>query len=294
VRATGPPWGKGRRRVSAQECVVFLHIPKTAGSTLSTALVMSYPQRRTIRLDLINRPAADIETAVASEKLRDARLIRGHLPYGIHRYVPRPCRYVTVLREPVARAISDYRFIIRNPSSFRDHPLHDLASGGGMSLEDYLESEGLGRKGNRQTRMLSGRYEGPLAPGDLEEAKHNLESFLVVGLTERFEETFAMMRRALRLRVPFYATKLVAPPIDLSDRAIELIRQYNELDTDLYRFGRKLFADQVASQGRSFGVEAAAFRAARPISRALGDGRLHRLFVRRLHRRGEGVRPTRP
>ena len=49
-----------RGHASPQDCVVFMHIPKTAGSTLSTALVISYPPQRTIRVDPLDRPVAEI------------------------------------------------------------------------------------------------------------------------------------------------------------------------------------------------------------------------------------------
>jgi hypothetical protein len=266
----------GRRQDRAdsgrtQSCLVFIHIPKTAGSTLSTSLMLNYPPHKSIRLDLIDRPAADIESEISLEQRARARLLRGHLPYGVHRHIPRSCEYITVLREPVARVTSAYKFIVSNPAAFSDHPLHDPQVGGRIGLERYLEAEG-GRegRGNRQTRLLSGRHSGHLDREALEEAKRNLETFLVVGLTERFEETFALMRRALGLRIPFYVTRLVSAPFEISDHAVDLIRQQNELDLDLYAYGRDLFARQVARQGRSFGLEADTYRAMRPLSRAAG------------------------
>ncbi len=119
----------------------------------------------------------------------------------------------------------------------------------------------------------------------LEEAKHNLEGFLVVGLTERFEETFALMRRALRFRIPLYASRLVAPPLEVSGRAVDLLREQNELDLELYDFARDLFAAQVARQGRSFAFEAGLFRVTRPLSRAIGKGRPEHFLVKLGQRR---------
>ena len=277
----------GHRHVRADSgrshsCLVFMHIPKTAGSTLSTSLMLNYPPRQSIRLDLIDRPAADIESEIPFEERARARLLRGHLPYGVHRYIPRSCEYITVLREPVARVTSAYKFILSNPAAFSDHPLHDPEVGGRIGLEGYLETEGgLEGHGNRQTRLLTGRPSGHLDREVLEEAKRNLETFLVVGLTERFEETFALMRRALGLRIPFYVTRLVSAPFEISDHAVDLIRQQNELDLELYAFGRDLFTRQVARQGQSFRLEADTYRAMRPLSRFAG-ARGTEQFLRRL------------
>lgn len=73
---------KGGHASRDDHCLVFLHIPKTAGSTLATSLVFNYPPQRTVHVDLIDRPVADIENEVPVEDLARARLIRGHLPYG--------------------------------------------------------------------------------------------------------------------------------------------------------------------------------------------------------------------
>jgi len=263
-------------------CLVFVHIPKSAGSTLSTSLALNYPPHQTIRLDLMDRPAAEIENEIPLEERARVRLFRGHVPYGIHRHIPRRCEYITVLREPVARVRSAYKFILRNPAAFSRHPLHDPEVGGKIGLEGYLESQDLlDGRGNRQTRLLSGRQSGDVDREALEEAKRNLEGFLVVGLTERFEETFVLVRRALRLRIPLYVTRLVAPPLEVSDRAVDLIREQNQLDLELYAFARKLFVRQVAAQGSSFGLEVAAYKAMRPLSRALGSGRAED-FLRKL------------
>lgn len=102
-----------------------------------------------------------------------------------------------------------------------------------------------------------------------------------MGLTERSEETFALLRRALSLRRPFYVTRNVGFPIEVSERAVELIREREQLDLELYAFARKLFASQVAAQGSSFRLEVAAYEAMRPLSRALGSGRAED-FLRKL------------
>jgi hypothetical protein len=152
-----------------------------------------------------------------------------------------------------------------------------------MRFEEYLES-GMdkGQTENSQTRQLSGRQSGVLDGAALREAKHNLEAALVVGLTERFEETFVLLRRTLGLRMPFYITRNISPPYEVSDRAVELARERNELDIELYGFARELFATQLSRQDRSFSLEVSANRALRPLSRAAA-GRTERV-LRRLQR----------
>jgi len=257
-----------------------MHIPKTAGSTLATALALNYRPTETIHVDLMDRPVEAFEAMTDPSARARARLVRGHFPYGVDRFMPRPCDYVTILREPVARATSAYKFILRNPRAFRTHPLHDPRKAQRGGLEAYLEDEELGgSRGNRQTRLLSGSHKGGVGEDALEKAKVNLERFLVIGLTERFEESFAMIRRALRLKIPFYVSRLVAPSVDVSDRAKELIRTQNELDIELYEYAKHLFARQIGAQGRTFAFETAVFRALGPVSRAAGRGRVERTLI---------------
>jgi hypothetical protein len=196
-----------------------------------------------------------------------ARLIWGHLPFGVHRHVPRPCDYVTILREPVSRVISVYKHILKKTN----HELHRQVVENRMRLEDYVES-GIdsGQTDNSQTRQLSGRQFGVIERDTLEEAKNNLKRFVVVGLTERVEETFVLLRRSLEVRFMTYVTRNVSPPLAVSGGAIDLIRERNELDTELYRHAKLLLSEQIGAQGWAFQAEARLYRALRPASRLAG------------------------
>ena len=102
-----------------------------------------------------------------------------------------------------------------------------------------------------------------------------------MGLTERFEETFALIRRVLRLRLPFYVTRNVGFPLEPSARAIELIRERKSSTTSCTRSPSNSSTSRSAAEDSSFGLEVAAYRAMRPISRAVGSGRAED-FLRRL------------
>ena len=109
----------------------------------------------------------------------------------------------------------------------------------------------------------------------------------MVGLTERFDESFILIRRALGWRLPMYETHnvskagLPAPP---TPAAIELIRERNRFDLSLYEHAAKLFAGAVESQGPSFRREVAAFRVLNRIPNAIGP----RMPTRWRHPRASG------
>jgi len=216
---------------------------------------------------------------VPIEQRAELQLLHGHFAYGIHRFVPRPCRYVTLLREPIPRVISAYKHALRRPQ----HELHDRLIEEKVDLEEFVERFWVDKRMSRQTRQLCDRHDGPLDLGALEDAKRNLAGFLVVGLTERFEESFALLRRAVPLYRPVFVTRNVGQPLRVSARAVDLIREKETYDLELYEFARGLFADQLGRQRRSLGWEASIYRGVRPLSRVVGDGRAAE-FLRRLSR----------
>jgi hypothetical protein len=263
----------GRRR----RCIVFVHIPKTGGRTLSTALRYKHPSGFLRLSDKFERPEKLQE--IPLEDRRAAQVISGHISYGVHRYVPQECEYITILREPVARVISRYNHVLSRRDAILGDPQHWLHRfvRSGMDFEKFIQAGVDPRLDNGQTRVISGRSLGDeqvsLGREALEDAKRNLEKFLVVGLTERFDESFILVRRALGWKLPMYETDNVStrrmsePP---TQAVIELIRERNELDLELYEYARELFSGQVDRHGASFQREVAAFRALNRIPNAIG------------------------
>jgi hypothetical protein len=178
------------------------------------------------------------------------------MSFGLHELLAPGARYITVMREPVARALSDYYYVTGTPN----HPLYPAARG--MSLADYLGSGLTGQLSNGQTRLLSGDHlegdpgipgTGPVTAADLERAKSNLrEHFAVVGVQEQFDTTLCLMARVLGWRLRHYTTRNVGPRPDrrrVNAEDIALIGEHNALDLDLYAFARELFVRQVRAQG---------------------------------------------
>ena len=279
-----PEWSNARRQADPSRCIIFLHVPKTAGWTLRGVLRYKYPSE-ILFLDDVFDPLWGIEQIPLEDRER-ARVATGHVFYGVHEHIPQPSDYITVLRDPIARVVSMYNHILRRP----EHRLHDVVVRSGMGLEEFARTSTDPGLHNQQTRLISGRGQGevlpreaggrewvapPLERGDLERAKRNLDEFLLVGLTERFDETFIMLRRMLGWRLPMYATRNVgraasgAPPEPPAPLAIEWIRERNQFDLELYEHAGHLFEEAVERQGPSFQREVAAFRALNRIPNAL-------------------------
>ncbi len=278
------------RRRRRNRCTIFLHIPKTGGVTLKRSLKWKYSSSGVLYEESLTKPLAAFGQLPLSERA-NARVVSGHLHYGVHEHIPQGCEYVTLLREPVARVVSSYHYILGHPK----HALHADLVRSSEPLEDFLRIDPSIE--NHQTRMVSGRGGGelrsrtaqPLDADALAEAKANLERFLVVGVTERFDETFILLRRALGWRLPFYVTANVAgrSPRPMPDSALELIRERNQLDFELYRFADGLLSAAVSEQGTSFAREVAAFKLLNRVPNAVNrriSGRPRRILQAALPR----------
>jgi hypothetical protein len=264
---THPDDAEAAHARSPDRCLIFLHIPKTAGQSLHFVALRTYPEDQKIHLNILDKPVDEQMSRIPLQERSRAALLWGHVPYGIHEYIPRRCDYITILREPVDRVISVYKHILKS----RTHVLHDHVVNQGIGLEEYVLSDvDEGQTRNSQVRQLSGRQFGMIDHAALEQAKQNLRGFAVVGLTERFEETVILLRRALGLRFRFYVTRNVSPSVEVSARAIDLIRERNQLDVELYAFAQDLFDDRLAAQRGAFGLEVTMLKAWRPAASAIG------------------------
>lgn len=226
-----------------REALIFLHIPKTAGTTLNRIIEWQYSPTAIFSVDSLRIRATVRRFKTFSEQRRRRyRVVRGHLHYGIHEFLPQGATYITVLREPVARLLSSYHFILRRPL----HPLHRKLKKERLAVEDLILLTP--QRQNLQCRFISGIGTNDLCDERaLDLAKENLtRSFRVVGLSERFQESLALMMTAFGWKVPFYQNRKVSkirPSVE--PNVIDAIRENNRLDLELYDFGKKLFEEKL-------------------------------------------------
>lgn len=163
--------------------------------------------------------------------------------------------------------ISYYYFIRRTT----DHYLNDFVLSEATTLEEFVESRAHINIDNAQTRMLSGKWFEPgfgeCTEDILEMARENLQAhFAVVGLTERYDETLLLLKKAFGWRNVFYARQNVTArrprQAELPPTTLDLIAQHNQLDRELYRYAVTLFEESVRQQGPSFAREVERYQAA--------------------------------
>ncbi len=226
-----------------REALIFLHIPKTAGTTLNRIIEWQYSPFAIFTMDPYRiRATAERFKRLSEARRRRLRVVRGHLLYGIHEFLPQGATYVTMLREPVARVLSAYYFVLRRPLN----PLHRKLKKERLSIEDCLRL--FPQRQNSQCRFIAGAEDTATSNERLLDiAKENLtKSFSVVGISERFEESLMLMAKTFDWEIPSYENYKVAktrPRVDPS--AVDMIREHNRLDLELYEFGKALFEESL-------------------------------------------------
>lgn len=231
--------------------IIFLHLGKTAGWTLSRVLNRNVSPN--VRIGnppntphgfLSLEPIRTFASWPESERAR-YRLVSAHMVYGLHEHLPRPSAYLTLLRKPVARAISGYHRVLETPT----HRLHEEVAGRGMSLEDYLTSGISLETDNSQARAIAGDVDTPFGECTDELLRRALgnvdEHFPVVGLTERFDDLLLVLKRTYGwsnlLYVRANVTKRKPTRDEVAPSTIELIKERNRFDEQLYTTAAERF-----------------------------------------------------
>src|SRR5437660_12810721 len=258
----------------AAEAFIFLHLPKAAGSTLNRLIEWEYPLFQMYSIDPVffEWSWAHLQR-LSKERLKRTRMFKGHMLFGLHAILPQPATYITVVREPVDRVISAFYFM----RSYKLHPLYWKFKFENWSLEDFVKRS---PRENVQCKILAGaEYEKPCTAEICERAKENLvRYFSVVGLSERFEESLALMKLRfgwkLRRYSSFNVTRTRPKKEDLPRSALDLIAEKNSFDVALYELAAKVFQTAIDMHTAEVSKIARELKAARARSQAPLDSLL--------------------
>ncbi|KAL1490325.1 hypothetical protein ABEB36_013040 [Hypothenemus hampei] len=271
--------------MDSHDVMVFLHMQKTGGTSFGRHLVHDLDLKRPCQCPL-TRKRCHCFRPHSNQTWLFSRYTTGW-KCGLHAdwteltgcvdekldeledVVKRRYFYITLLREPVARYLSEFRHVQRGAtwkgarhfckgraaSLSEVPPCYDGEDWEGVLLDDFIDCEN-NLAANRQTRMLAdlalvGCYDNsymPKADRDrimLASAKKNLQSMAFFGLTEYqkasqyiFEETFN-----LRFAIPFEQNNSTVSSLTLTtltEEQAKKINELNKLDIQLYEFAKTL------------------------------------------------------
>ncbi len=222
----------------ATELIVSVHVPKTGGETfrdILEALTEGHLQR-----DYADRPLAPmsirqrLRLATARPHLEsDTRAVHGHfIATKYWRRYPE-ARYMAWFREPVERLASHYHYWKRQPD--RRNPTCQKLIEEGLSLEAFAALP--------EMRDVHARFLGEVPA----------ESLAFVGITERYDDSIDLFRRAFYPALPATTERVNANPeregdrYDLDRATRRSIEDLNAADVELYRAALARF-EQLLSQ----------------------------------------------
>src|SRR5438045_9447770 len=97
--------------------LVFVHIPKAAGTTLQEIIVRYYKGGRGFRFTGETQQWEDFKNASKEQNGR-YDVLQGHVHFGVHEYQPEPATYITMVRDPIDRVVSHYHFVKAPPRQY--------------------------------------------------------------------------------------------------------------------------------------------------------------------------------
>lgn len=235
--------------MTRNEVIIFLHIPKAAGSSLRKVIEKEIKANQISTLDLQVGEEFKLAGRFNAEELDKIRVFQGHMPFGLHREIYKPFTYITILRDPVERIISHYYFVLRN----ENHYLYREVTSKKMSLADYVMNKTTNELDNGQLRLISGDNMvdfGHCTEEMLDKAKYNLRHFFsIVGVSNRFDDVISLLRRHFGWKIKNYKKENVnerkAKSTIIPQEVLDLIMENNQLDYALYKYALELLDESL-------------------------------------------------
>jgi ABC-2 type transport system ATP-binding protein/lipopolysaccharide transport system ATP-binding protein len=261
--------------------MLYLYLANTGGDTLIDILIRNLETKDFLVIDQDEVSASGLGTwsHLAVEKafgrlqplqVDDVRVVWGPYRHGVDAHLPKPCACVTLLREPLERTISHF-YNWADATTDAPGTLDACLSSRRPHCPLFID--------NYMTRILSGVAAlDPAQPGattehhprvvdkDFERAANNLDSYMVAGLADRFDETLLL----LGVDLGWSLSDLVYKPLDTTTsrpRLAEIaqpirheILQWNRFDAALVERAGVHLARRISSYPGDFQRDLALFR----------------------------------
>lgn len=249
------------------DTLIFLHIGKTAGTSLRKIIHQEYRYDNVFTLGAGQHSLRTFPN-LPQQQRQNLHVVIGHMQYGLHQHLPRRAVYITCLRDPIERLISLFYYIKQE----REHGLNPIINAKNLDLRGFIQAA-LDREidthlaDNYQTKSIAGSapYYGTYGSELFDTAQQNLkDNFAVIGLSERFDETVLLMQHILGWDTPFYRTQNItrsrAKRSDLDSATLSLIEQTSILDLTLYEYGKTWLETAIAQYSEAFQQKLARFK----------------------------------
>lgn len=216
---------------------IFVHIPKTAGTTLVKNITKNLNKGEALELSPKSLGMEDglslkeykkeaIRLVSKQKNLKKVKFVYGHsIPYGIHKYFNKKARYITVIRNPVRRIPSIYNYFYMLSSRHPDKKLRSrlsrvfLSKGKRTSFEKWYKDK---FERNSQDMALINTYQFLSSLGyirkshrSLASLKRDLQKFYFIGITKNFRSDSLFIYNLLGVKKYFFSE-------NISDKIIQI------------------------------------------------------------------------
>lgn len=238
--------------------IVFIHIPKTGGTTFHSVLHRNFPPP-SIYPDLsLDFPTpTDYNRQFQPEIAKNYRLIMGHYDYRISERLAEHTDIISIsfLRQPIERVISLHRYWKRNNNRW-SQPIFESQIKE-STLESFLQQPLLNADTiNFQTRQLAGYawdrdYKSISEDELLEKAKFNLKNNIAAfGIMEHYDDSLYLFYHRFGWKPVKYTIQKASETKTSTDgipqSTLDTIIAQNRLDLELYTYAQTLFAEMLA------------------------------------------------
>lgn len=248
------------------QTIFFLHMPKTAGTTIHHIIQKQYTKSEMYTADLWFEEEIETFRHLAPKQKAALKIVWGHFSFGLHQFLPQNSTYFTFLRHPVDRVLSHYFYHLRRSDLFG---LSDMMEEENLTMHQIFEQGRIIDIHNMYTRLLAGLPY--LFPSDaytvehLELAKQNLRNhFSIVGLVEHFDASLLLLKQSFGWGNTYYIQHNTTPNRpdveNIPAETIALIKEREKWDMELYVYAQKLFNQQLAQQSVSFSFRIKMFK----------------------------------
>lgn len=246
---------------------IYTHIPKTAGMTFyESAIKRNFSFSEVFTGYVFHNPHEEY-SQLPSRARKKIKIACGHFSFGFHEVLEdRSFQYLTFLRDPVARVVSEYYHIFKYPQAWPT--LYQLLVDQKVSLEKYVSGNYSTSIDNLQVRVISGigcegygtgynlsnnipkKNIGEIDENDLNIALLNIEKYYAFcGITELYDESILFLQDQLNWNQLYYRIKNVGSRPNAVDKNItKIINERNGFDLLLYNRIKDLLIEYTKKQ----------------------------------------------